>query len=184
MTTTENDILGRPITGDISNYSYRAPVPQKGPEEFLQMFDDFFAKHPECTFIRWAQGTPGFNDGEPCTFDIHETRFGFTDPDEERDGDENDDEYVDSDYGDESLTSSSLSTFHWNDAGQGRYTNYYNTYDKTFNGVLFTEEIVDQYRSFGVGSEFEDLINQKFGDPAEITATRDGFHVEYYDIGH
>jgi hypothetical protein len=176
MTTTKNDILGRPITGDVSNYSYSKPVPQKGPEEFLQMFDEFFAAHPECTFIRWAQGTPGFNDGEPCTFDIHETRFGFTDPDEEIDDDEKDE-----DYGDNSLSASGLSTFVWD--GEG-YRNYHTEYNKTFIGVLFTEEFIKQYRNFSIGSEFEDLIHEKFGDPAEVTATRAGFHIDYYEIGY
>lgn len=176
MTTTKHDILGRPITGDISNYNYRRPVAQKGPEEFLQMFDEFFAAHPECTFIRWAQGTPGFNDGEPCTFDIHETRFGFTDPEEEIDDDEKD-----KDFGDNSFSRSGLSTFVWEG---GSYRNYHLEYDKTFNGILFTEEVVEQYKNFRVGDEFEDLVNEKFGDPAEITATRDGFHVDYYEIGY
>lgn len=173
---SEKSILGRPITGDVSNYSYCKPVAQKGPEEFLQMFDEFFEQHPECTFIRWAQGTPGFNDGEPCTFDIHETRFGFTNPDEEIDDDEKDE-----DFGDNSYSSSGLSTFVWEDGG---YRNYHREYNKTFNGVLFTEEIIEQYENFNVGDEFEDLLNEKFGDPAEVTATRDGFHVDYYEIGY
>lgn len=172
------DILGRPISGDISNYSYNKPVTQKGPEEFLAMIDEFFVDHPECTFIRWAQGTPGFNDGEPCTFDIHETRFGFSDHDEEIDDDEKDE-----DYGDNSFSASGLSNVHWNEEGNYR-GGYYTTYDKMFNGVLFTEEVIDEYRNFGIGREFEQLVNEKFGDPAEVTATREGFNVEYYDIGH
>lgn len=175
---TEKSILGRPITGDVSNYSYRKPVTQKGPEEFLQMFDEFFEQHPECTFIRWAQGTPGFNDGEPCTFDIHETRFGFTDSDEEIDDDEKDE-----DFGDNSLASGSLATLIWSHEPR-MYNNYHYEYNKTFNNVLFTEEVVEQYKDFRVGDEFEDLVNEKFGDPAEVTATRDGFHVEYYEIGY
>lgn len=179
MSTTNRDILGRPITGDVSNYNYHKPVPQKGPEEFLQMFDEFFEQHPECTFIRWAQGTPGFNDGEPCTFDIHETRFGFTEPHEEIE-----DEDKDEDFGDNSFSSSSLATFQWIGGSYGSGKGYHYIYNKTFNGVLFTEELVEQYSNFGVGDEFEDLLNEKFGDPAEITATREGFNVEYYEIGY
>jgi hypothetical protein len=178
---TENSILGRPITGDVSNYNYRKPVAQKGPEEFLAYIDEFFEQHPECTFIRWAQGTPGFNDGEPCTFDIHETRFGFVDPEEELDEDEKDD-----DYGDNALSTSALKSFIW-DTPDGKYnyrSDYHYEYNKTFNGVLFTEEVVAQYENFGIGEEFEDLISEKFGDPAEITVTRDGFHVDYYEIGY
>jgi hypothetical protein len=176
---TEKSILGRPITGDVSNYNYRKPVAQKGPEEFLQMFDEFFEQHPECIYIRWAQGTPGFNDGEPCTFDIHETRFGFNDPEEDDEEDSyNNDER---EYGDETYSASNLKRWVWEDSG---YSKYRIEYDKTFNGVLFTEEVVEQYSKFGVGDEFEDLLNEKFGDPAEVTATRDGFHVEYYEIGY
>jgi hypothetical protein len=175
---TEKSILGRPISGDVSNYSYRKPVPQKGPEEFLAYIDEFFEQHPECTFIRWAQGTPGFNDGEPCTFDIHETRFGFADPDEEIDDDEKSD-----DFGDNSFASSDLRTTVWSHTPR-MYSDYHYEYNKTFNGVLFTEEHIEDYKNFGIGTEFEDLVNEKFGDPAEITATRDGFRVEYYEIGY
>ena len=179
---TDKNILGRPITGDLGDVSFRQPTPQLGPEEFIKMFDEFFEAHPECKFIRWGQGTPGFNDGEPCTFDIHETRFGFSDPDE----DSEDDEDYDTDYGDVTYTTSNLRSFVWDEERiPGSYNQkWHYEFDKTFNGVLFTEDLVLQYEDFSVGDEFEEVLLKNFGDPAEVTATREGFHVEYFDIGY
>jgi hypothetical protein len=172
---TERSILGRPISGDVSNYSYARRLVQKGPEEFLEVLDAFFEKYPHVTFIRWGQGTPGFNDGEPCTFDLHEIRFGLTDPDEE--ADEEDD-----DFGDNSFSAYSLYDFTDDLGSDGRWIKEFKT---SLNGAEIPEGFYDDFTTFaGEFGHFEDLFQEKFGDPAEVTATRDGFHVDYYEIGH
>lgn len=181
MTTTKNDILGRPIHGDVSNYSYTTPVPQKGPEKFLEALDGFLAKYPFVTFIRWSQGTPGFNDGEPCTFDLNSVRFGLGNP--ERDWEEDIEEADDynEDYGDTSFDSYAL--FDYGDVLEtGRYERIWVS---SLGGVEIPEDFADEFSAFAdEWPAYSDLFQEKFGDPAEITATREGFNVEYYEIGH
>lgn len=36
---------------------------------------DLFIKHPELYAVKWNQYTPHFNDGEPCTFSVHELEY-------------------------------------------------------------------------------------------------------------
>lgn len=181
MSTTKNDILGRPIHGDVSNYSYRTPVVQKGPEEFLEVLDSFFDKYPFVTFIRWGQGTPGFNDGEPCTFDLNEVRFGLGNPDRDWDEDIEDDEDYNEDYGDTSFDAYSLYNL-GSVMSNGRYERILIT---SLAGVDIPEEFGKDFGSLtGEWDHFSDLFQEKFGDPAEVTATREGFSVEFYEIGH
>lgn len=33
--------------------------------------DGFFEEFPEVLKLTWTQGTPGFNDGDPCVFSVH-----------------------------------------------------------------------------------------------------------------
>jgi len=180
MTTTENDILGRPIHGDVSNYSYSTPVPQKGPEEFLEVLDTFFEKYPFVTFIRWGQGTPGFNDGEPCTFSLHEVRFGLGNPGRDWDEDVEEADDYNEDYGDTSFDSYSL--FNYGEYNGKTYERHWVT---SLGGVEIPSSFGEDFATLaGEWDHFSDLFQQKFGDPAEVTATRDGFNVEYFEIGH
>jgi hypothetical protein len=44
---------------------------------------EVFAENPDLLAFRWAQYTPYFNDGDPCTFGTHDVYFKFSDtPDE------------------------------------------------------------------------------------------------------
>ena len=40
-------------------------------EAFGDMAKDLFEKHPKIKSFAWAQYTPFFNDGDPCTFSAH-----------------------------------------------------------------------------------------------------------------
>jgi hypothetical protein len=43
------------------------------------IFKDYFAKYGELVYaIHWVQGTPGFNDGDPCYFSVHDMYLSFT----------------------------------------------------------------------------------------------------------
>lgn len=44
----------------------------EGKAALADAFGEFFAKHPEATAILWTQYTPYFNDGDVCTFSVHE----------------------------------------------------------------------------------------------------------------
>lgn len=43
------------------------------------IFKEYFEKYGEVVYaIHWTQGTPGFNDGDPCYFSVHEKFLSFT----------------------------------------------------------------------------------------------------------
>lgn len=39
---------------------------------FAEFFSEFFNNHPEVESVLWRQYTPYFNDGDTCTFDVHD----------------------------------------------------------------------------------------------------------------
>lgn len=162
MSTDVKLVAGRPVTGDINTWS-RARLPDQLPiEDFVAQLDKLFA-YPEVEAVRWHQYTPGFNDGDPCVFSTGEFGVKLTGGDE--DGGDYDDGFL-SDY----------------------YVNeHYSTPDVTYDyknkhplAALLDDE-------FGYRSKIEAFyhaMEDAFGDPGEITATREGFSVEYYDCGH
>jgi|CXWL01.1.fsa_nt_gi hypothetical protein len=44
----------------------------EGETLLAQEFQEVFDKTPGLYAIHWTQGTPGFNDGDPCYFSVHE----------------------------------------------------------------------------------------------------------------
>lgn len=168
------DILGRPITGDVQERRTMAPVTQLGPEEFIAQFDKFFAKYPDVQFLRWGQGTPSFNDGDPCEFFAGELRLGLQELPEDEDVEE------DTEYGDGTIT-----YYEMYDLDRTDNHNYTKTFTRSHNGFAFTEEFINDFNKVTLeGGEFYELLQDNFGDPAEVTATREGFSVDYYEIGY
>lgn len=55
----------------------RAKAQKEAKDGFAAAFRDFFKRFPEVIAIRWTQGTPSFNDGNPCTFSRHEMYFSL-----------------------------------------------------------------------------------------------------------
>lgn len=67
---------------------YEAKKKEKGEAAIKAELKGFFEKFPEVACITWTQGTPSFNDGDPCYFSVHEPRVILKDEDddeEERD---------------------------------------------------------------------------------------------------
>src|SRR5690242_19927821 len=46
-------------------------VKKEGQAAVKEMLESFFTENPEITAVRWRGYTPGFNDGEPCTFSVY-----------------------------------------------------------------------------------------------------------------
>ena len=46
-----------------------------GQTVFKDTVSKWFAKHPEFKMVFWTQYTPYFNDGDSCTFSVHEANF-------------------------------------------------------------------------------------------------------------
>lgn len=159
MTDTDN-IFGKPINGDISHRS-GGMVEQHDPAELVAALDAALAR-PEVVAIRWEQSTPYFNDGDPCEFGIYEARTKFVNGDEE--GGDYEDGYLDS-WG---LT-------YVDDKGNRPYAQ---------EGLEVSETTLEALKAVNAavaGGHHYAILNQMFGDPAQVTATADGFDVEYYE---
>lgn len=149
--------IDRPIEGDISHYSGRNRVEQGTAAEFLEALDAVL-NIEGVDSVRWDQYTPYFNDGEPCEFGVNERGVKFTD------GDDAAGDYEDGYIGIWSLT-----------------------FERTPGVFPYRPEdvSVEQVQAIAAAelslARFEDVLRENFGDPAEVTATKDGFNVEYYD---
>ena len=157
--------IDRPITGDI-NRRDSTTTPQEGPTEFLAAIDAVL-DIPSVESIIWDQYTPYFNDGEPCEFRVGEVRVRFEGT-SEKDEDN-------SDYGDGGFTPWQMSYY------RGQKPGHYG-YDSLSPAVLaLTDEEVDAVTVALAFERFETVLATNFGDPARVTATREGFNVEYYE---
>lgn len=150
------EVCGRPVTGEISRYG-RAQCEQWSGEKFMEMLDAVL-NQPGIESVRWSQGTPSWNDGEPCTFGIHEFRAKLANG--EKDAGDNEDGFLD-------------------------YYDLERMKARAQSGIDFTSLHAAGHalRDLEIGSgRFEEFLEESFGDPAEITATKDGFHVAEYNI--
>jgi hypothetical protein len=170
-----NEVFGRPIKGDINHYTGSLPT-QADPKLLIDALDTLLA-HPKVTKVRWTQYTPYFNDGEACEFSTHgaEVSLGII-SDEEGETDEG----------------------RWYDEGTEIFLGTYDLYtyktdeqglvgydtSKVYlvNGIE-TEDVAVALATFeaALNSSHYVWLNETFGDPAEITATSEGFEVEHYE---
>lgn len=174
MTSTETSIAGRPINGTVQYYSEKTLPKQRPITELIPALDALFA-FPEVESVRWRQSTPYFNDGEACLFSVDEPSVKFVD---NGDGGDDDDGYLD-EY-----------TAEWADgydyphsAGRNGKTP---GNEKLHRGFLvngeFRQDIFAAFIALPIGDDaYQIEFHKYFGDPAEVTATREGFNVEFYD---
>lgn len=101
--------------------------------------------------VRWTQYTPYFNDGDPCIFGISDVSVKMSD---EVDEDE-DNGYV------ESYSMMDYRT----KVAKPQYAGVYEA----------LQALEDQKECF------EDFLQASFGDHAQVTATRAGFDVQFYE---
>lgn len=112
---------------------------------------DALLNTPNVESVKWTQYTPYFNDGEPCVFGVHGSRVRFADMPENA-----------GDYGD----------------GFVGEWDFYGDKDKV--SVNRRKLVLDFDNILGNGKHYV-LLGSKFGDHAEVTATKDKFVVESYD---
>ncbi|MFI6029511.1 hypothetical protein [Amycolatopsis magusensis] len=151
-----NTVLGRPVTGEIANTAeHRAE--QKPGEELLPLLDAVLAWR-QVDAVRWSQFTPYFNDGEPCVFGAQHVEVKLA-------GDDTAGYYEDGFVGIDEMA----------DYRRGE-DGYSRTVKPQFQGVyqalLALEDQLEH---------FEDFLHGSFGDHAQVTATRDGFHIADFD---
>lgn len=154
-------VCGRPVYGEVEHY--RTPKAEQVPiEDFVAALDKLFESFPDVEKVRWTQYTPSFNDGDPCVFGVGEVRVKLVGGDEEAGG-----------YEDGFLDNYDVCR---------HYGGEWNWQDKASNHPLAV--LLDAEFDYGALDKYEDALEDAFGDPAEVTATREGFYVEYYDCGY
>lgn len=159
-----SDFNGRPIDGEPQRFSSPAP-PQADPQDFLDALDELLAVDG-VEAVRWEQYTPYFNDGDVCEFNTREPRVKLSF------GDDDAGDYDDGWY----------SVYDLDGDVYDRDTRAWIEGNGTINGRS-TVEIKAALDRFGseLGPKHYVVLNEKFGDPAQVTATKAGFDVEGYD---
>lgn len=165
--TDKKNFLGIPVEGEV--YYTRTPVPQKSQEDLRVLIEPVLA-HPKVEAIRWRQYTPYFNDGEPCVFDVSDVYFRLTSvPEEAGDYEDGFVSTWDARYVPE--VAEMIGTTEW-DRDRGR------VHDG--KGDI---ELYNLLRAFeeGLGSAFNDVLMEAFGDHAEVTVRRNVIEIETYE---
>lgn len=152
MTETPTPVAGRPVTGEINRYNSDNNLP---PQKELE--DGFIQLLDEmfaagATHVRWEQYTPYFNDGDPCNFSTGEWYVKTADTPEDA-----------------------------GDYGYGFEDNYdlQQRVGEDHPLVKVLQKLT--YRGEFNTKEYYLALNKAFGDPAQVTATPEGFNIEYYD---
>lgn len=130
---------------------------------FKEYVKEFFETIPEIKTIKWTQYTPYFNDGDECTFSVHEptfsnaagnqlTAWGEIDEDEVPEGSERANEL-------------------W-------------TFDGSWNIPDELKQHTDDIKAFCNAitcEEMESVMRAMFDEHSVVTITRDGIEVEEYE---
>ena len=133
---------------------YRTMVSKMGKEAVTEALEGLFEKYPDLIGVRWTQYTPYFNDGDACEFSIYSAAVKVKDVDEGGD---------------------------WDNGFFGPWELGYYDATKSIEGSESLQEVLREFESRLSSGAHYVILNEKFGDPAEVTATQDGFSVEYYE---
>jgi len=153
--SNENLTIDRPISGDVSRFT-SSRVEQGTAAEFLAEIDAVLAIEG-VEAVRWEQFTPYFNDGDACEFGAQELDVKFV-------GEDNAGDYED-----------------------GFVSGWYLGYENAKGEYPYRPETatLEQAKAFNAAKpnldRYEDVLRENFGDPAQVTATTDGFSVEFYE---
>lgn len=154
---TMSEFLGVPVSGEITRYTERQ-VEQHDPRILLDMLDELLAL-PHVEAVRWEQYTPYFNDGDACVFNVCEATVRLDVSDEEF------------------LYDFDLRTPGKGSSWQERYENSVYEYE----GVDTTEIYSKLYALNCEMGHHDQILLEKFGDPAQVTYDGKEFNVEFYD---
>jgi len=159
---------GLPVEGEINRYTEGAKE-QHDPQILVDALHALLGT-PGVEAIRWEQYTPYFNDGEPCVFSIYEARVKTTDSNP--DGGDYEDGFLSTyDLFDEVTYNRSLP---WGDPNRAQYTYSDPEQERLHKALQHFNELVSSGHHYAI-------LQDKFGDPAQVTVTRDEFTVEHYD---
>lgn len=157
-----NTFAGRTIDGEINRFT-SGPGTQDDPALFLTALDELLDT-PGVEAVRWNQYTPYFNDGEACEFSIYSAYVKVIGDEDEEAGD----------YGDGFRSLYDLFDY-GSDYTDKKYRQVGGYPGKLIYDALHAFERVIESGRHDV------ILNEKFGDPAQVTATKNGFEVEFYE---
>jgi hypothetical protein len=162
---TDDLRIDRPITG--AKFEEPRKVNQLSAAEFTAEIDRLLALDGVVGVI-WEQYTPYFNDGDPCEFGVREVRLLL-----------DDDSVEDDDYQRGVSTYSLYQKLDYVGTWPDRRPDY--------DTAVWTELKSGNAREIYIALHelntraWEEVAKANFGDHAEVTATKDGFNVEYYE---
>ena len=141
---------------------YEDVISTKGQGLLESVFLDAFQGVPGLSEIRWCQFTPGFNDGDACTFGIGEVEY---------------------------VIEGKLNEDYENDEGQGEPDSYTHGEAWPSSYELQTEPYYETVQKFQKNFySLERVLEVTLGDPCQVTAKYDGenviFEVEEYECGY
>lgn len=137
---------------------YQELLASQGQELIAALAADMFEKNPGLLTVKWDQYTPSFNDGDPCTFSIHEPRVKFTK------------EFYDS------LTEEEKTQMYRMDEDDAE-SPHLDFYEMAYYGrkksklKAVNHDLIEFYRAI---QKVEDIMVRCFGDPVEVSIDRDG----------
>lgn len=139
---------------------------------FKGVTQEFFDKNPGITAVIWTQYCDYFNDGEPCTFAVHEPVFTNAPLDELTEVNV---------YGEyegelEGVWVADYLPYVMDDS-RGHYEAERNLIK---NGPPIDLTSCEFFRSMIQSNEMEDIMQAMFGDHVKVTATKNGFNMDDY----
>lgn len=132
---------------------------KKGEAMLKDAFKTLFEKHPKILSFSWTQYTPGFNDGEPCEFNVC-AYFKTQREESPEEGEIESQEDEDENYSDEGV-------FIAHDTTEKEE----NAIDKSMSELT------------GILGDMEDALECIFGNGVKIIVTPKKIKVEDYDCG-
>ncbi len=137
--------------------AYNKKLQEEGQAALKEVFKEVFNTHPRLKSIVWTEFTPYFNDGDVCTFRVHDFDVHISDVQDEE-YNENYNESIDEYHFGESV-------FHLGDLSKE---------DQEIGAILKDVQKLE--------SELpNDVLESVFGDHCKIVATPEKFIVEEYD---
>lgn len=163
-----SEFLNKPIEGTPSYFTEQV-ADQHDPQEWIDYLDAILA-YPGVEAVRWRQYTPYFNDGDACEFGMHGAEVKIEGAIMKGDWDEDDnDRFWFSEY----------DLFQYGEGADWEERRSNGTY--VVNGFDMEEMQTMLSTLEGLFTYHEVVLQQKFGDPGEVTYDGNGFALAYFD---
>ena len=173
---------------------YLAMCQTEGRVMVAQALDNFFKAFPNLVSAQWHQFTPGFNDGEPCTFSVGTVTVTFKDIEsmveacgkkelksEWKDEQTYNAAHTDRSYRDGSRSKSPVDFDTWlQEHNERAEEDGFSTY--SFKEGTNIREGLKQLGNFL--DKVEDVLEVAFGNDKTVTVTQKTIEIEDYECGY